>query len=94
MFFRFDPSVKTSSIDTASLVGSDISDNSLQLKRMKQAEAARQRYQRLTPEERKEINAKRTLAQKRKRQRDKEVQMIFVYLYLENCYGKKIQICF
>lgn len=71
---KFDPSVKTSSIDTASLVGSDISDNSLQLKRMKQAEAARQRYQRLTPEERKEINAKRTLAQKRKRQRDKEIE--------------------
>lgn len=71
---KFDPSVKTNSVDTASLVGSDISDNSLQLKRMKQAEAARQRYQRLTPEERKEINAKRTLAQKRKRQRDKEIE--------------------
>uniref|UniRef100_A0A915AT50 Uncharacterized protein n=1 Tax=Parascaris univalens TaxID=6257 RepID=A0A915AT50_PARUN len=50
------------------------SDNSLQAKRLKQAEAARRRYQELSPEERKEVNARRMQAQKRKRQRDKEVE--------------------
>ncbi|VDN04181.1 unnamed protein product [Thelazia callipaeda] len=47
---------------------------SLQLKRQKQADAARQRYQRMTVEERKEVNQKRTEAQKRKRQKDKELE--------------------
>uniref|UniRef100_A0A915DL56 Uncharacterized protein n=1 Tax=Ditylenchus dipsaci TaxID=166011 RepID=A0A915DL56_9BILA len=44
-----------------------------QIKRAKQAEAARQRYHRLTSEEKKALNLKRTLAQKRKRQREKEL---------------------
>ncbi|KAI1721401.1 Gex interacting protein 4, isoform c [Ditylenchus destructor] len=43
------------------------------VKRAKQAEAARQRYHRLTSEEKKALNLKRTLAQKRKRQREKEL---------------------
>ncbi|MFH4975632.1 hypothetical protein AB6A40_002341 [Gnathostoma spinigerum] len=44
------------------------------VKRQKQAEAARLRYQRMSVEERKEVNARRTLAQKRKKQRDKELE--------------------
>lgn len=44
-----------------------------QAKRQKQAEAARQRYHRLDAEEKKALNLKRTLAQKRKRQREREM---------------------
>lgn len=67
--------VKEASAETCSLVSSDVSSqSSAQAKRLKQAEAARQRYQRMSVEERKEINARRTLAQKRKRQRDKEIE--------------------
>ncbi|CAI4231432.1 unnamed protein product [Auanema sp. JU1783] len=44
------------------------------LKKARQAEAARMRYHRLTPEEKRELNLKRTLAQKRKRQREKELE--------------------
>lgn len=43
------------------------------LKRAKQAEAARLRYHRLSPEEKKALNLKRTQAQKRKRQREREM---------------------
>lgn len=43
-------------------------------KRAKQAEAARLRYHRLSAEEKRELNVKRTLAQKRKRQREKEME--------------------
>ncbi|KAL3068426.1 hypothetical protein niasHT_030717 [Heterodera trifolii] len=43
------------------------------VKRARQAEAARQRYHKLTPEQKKELNLKRTEAQKRKKQREKEV---------------------
>ncbi|CAD6187924.1 unnamed protein product [Caenorhabditis auriculariae] len=43
-------------------------------KKARQAEAARMRYHRLTPEEKRELNLKRTLAQKRKRQREKEME--------------------
>ncbi|KAI3409906.1 hypothetical protein GPALN_006279 [Globodera pallida] len=43
------------------------------LKRARQAEAARQRYHKLTPDQKKELNLKRTEAQKRKKQREKEV---------------------
>lgn len=46
------------------------------VKRAKQAEAARLRYHRLTPEEKRELNLKRTLAQKRKRQREKEMEQL------------------
>ncbi|KHJ91030.1 hypothetical protein OESDEN_09112 [Oesophagostomum dentatum] len=44
------------------------------LKKARQAEAARMRYHRLTPQEKRELNLKRTLAQKRKRQREKELE--------------------
>lgn len=44
-----------------------------QAKRKKQAEAARLRYHRLSAEDKKALNLKRTLAQKRKRQREREV---------------------
>ncbi|KJH49610.1 hypothetical protein DICVIV_04277 [Dictyocaulus viviparus] len=44
------------------------------LKKARQAEAARMRYHRLTPAEKRELNLKRTLAQKRKRQREKELE--------------------
>ncbi|VDM20563.1 unnamed protein product [Wuchereria bancrofti] len=63
---------KSGSSETCSLSGSDTAA-ALQLKRQKQADAARQRYQRMTLEERKEVNQKRTEAQKRKRQKDKEL---------------------
>ncbi|KAI6235625.1 BMA-GEI-4, isoform b [Aphelenchoides besseyi] len=43
------------------------------IKRAKQAEAARQRYHRLNDEEKKALNLKRTLAQKRKRAREREM---------------------
>lgn len=43
------------------------------VKRAKQAEAARLRYHRLSPEEKKALNLKRTQAQKRKRQREREM---------------------
>ncbi|MFH4976107.1 hypothetical protein AB6A40_002816 [Gnathostoma spinigerum] len=46
----------------------------LEAKRAKQAEAARLRYHRLSAEEKRELNVKRTLAQKRKRQREKEME--------------------
>lgn len=46
------------------------------MKRAKQAEAARQRYHRLTMEEKKALNLKRTLAQKRKKQREKEMAQL------------------
>ncbi|VDM93358.1 unnamed protein product, partial [Onchocerca ochengi] len=62
---------KSGSSETCSLSESD-NAAVLQLKRQKQADAARQRYQRMTLEERKEVNQKRTEAQKRKRQKDKE----------------------
>uniref|UniRef100_A0AC35UD36 BZIP domain-containing protein n=1 Tax=Rhabditophanes sp. KR3021 TaxID=114890 RepID=A0AC35UD36_9BILA len=42
-------------------------------KRARQAEAARQRYHNLSCEEKKQLNMKRTMAQKMKRQREKEV---------------------
>ncbi|CAD5220859.1 unnamed protein product [Bursaphelenchus xylophilus] len=42
-------------------------------KRKKQAEAARLRYHRLSAEDKKALNLKRTLAQKRKRQREREL---------------------
>ncbi|KAE9551178.1 hypothetical protein FO519_005623 [Halicephalobus sp. NKZ332] len=42
-------------------------------KKQKQAEAARLRYHRLNPDEKKALNLKRTQAQKRKRQREKEL---------------------
>lgn len=45
-----------------------------EIKRAKQAEAARLRYHRLSAEEKRELNVKRTLAQKRKRQREKEME--------------------
>uniref|UniRef100_A0A0N5B528 BZIP domain-containing protein n=1 Tax=Strongyloides papillosus TaxID=174720 RepID=A0A0N5B528_STREA len=45
----------------------------LEAKRAKQAEVARKRYHNLSEEEKKELNKKRTLAQKMKRQRDKEM---------------------
>ncbi|KAL4002236.1 hypothetical protein ACH3XW_2625 [Acanthocheilonema viteae] len=64
---------KSGSSETCSLSGSDTAA-ALQLKRQKQADAARQRYQRMTLEERKEVNQKRTEAQKRKRQKDKELE--------------------
>ncbi|EFO27524.2 hypothetical protein LOAG_00954 [Loa loa] len=64
---------KSGSSETCSLNGSDTAV-ALQLKRQKQADAARQRYQRMTLEERKEVNQKRTEAQKRKRQKDKELE--------------------
>ncbi|PAV87338.1 hypothetical protein WR25_12046 isoform B [Diploscapter pachys] len=44
------------------------------LKRARQAEAARMRYHRLSADEKRELNLKRTLAQKRKRQREKEIE--------------------
>ncbi|GMR41861.1 hypothetical protein PMAYCL1PPCAC_12056, partial [Pristionchus mayeri] len=44
------------------------------VKRLKQAEAARLRYHRLTPDQKKDLNMKRTIAQKRKRQREKELE--------------------
>ena len=43
------------------------------VKKAKQAEAARLRYHRLNPDEKKALNLKRTQAQKRKRQREKEM---------------------
>ncbi|VDN04182.1 unnamed protein product [Thelazia callipaeda] len=43
-------------------------------KRAKQAEAARLRYHRLSAEEKRALNIKRTMAQKRKRQREKELE--------------------
>ncbi|VDN31581.1 unnamed protein product, partial [Gongylonema pulchrum] len=43
-------------------------------KRAKQAEAARLRYHRLSAEAKRELNIKRTIAQKRKRQREKELE--------------------
>uniref|UniRef100_A0A8R1HYM2 Uncharacterized protein n=1 Tax=Caenorhabditis japonica TaxID=281687 RepID=A0A8R1HYM2_CAEJA len=43
-------------------------------KKARQAEAARMRYHRLSNEEKRELNLKRTLAQKRKRQREKEME--------------------
>lgn len=46
------------------------------VKRARQAEAARQRYHRLTAEEKKSLNLKRTLAQKRKKQREKEMAQL------------------
>uniref|UniRef100_A0A0N5A5B2 BZIP domain-containing protein n=1 Tax=Parastrongyloides trichosuri TaxID=131310 RepID=A0A0N5A5B2_PARTI len=45
----------------------------LESKRARQAEVARRRYHNLSEEEKKELNRKRTLAQKLKRQRDKEM---------------------
>ncbi|CAJ0942436.1 unnamed protein product, partial [Mesorhabditis belari] len=45
-------------------------------KRIKQAEAARLRYHRLSNEEKRELNLKRTQAQKRKRQREKEMEQL------------------
>lgn len=44
------------------------------VKRLKQAEAARLRYHRLTADQKKDLNMKRTIAQKRKRQREKELE--------------------
>lgn len=44
------------------------------VKKARQAEAARMRYHRLSNEEKRELNLKRTLAQKRKRQREKEME--------------------
>ncbi|KAI6177140.1 hypothetical protein M3Y97_00874500 [Aphelenchoides bicaudatus] len=44
-----------------------------QIKRAKQAESARLRYHRLDDIQKKELNLKRTLAQKRKRQREREI---------------------
>ncbi|GMT18576.1 hypothetical protein PFISCL1PPCAC_9873 [Pristionchus fissidentatus] len=44
------------------------------LKRLKQAEAARLRYHRLSSDQKKDLNMKRTIAQKRKRQREKELE--------------------
>uniref|UniRef100_A0A915LGG9 Uncharacterized protein n=1 Tax=Meloidogyne javanica TaxID=6303 RepID=A0A915LGG9_MELJA len=46
------------------------------VKRARQAEAARLRYHRLTPDEKKALNLKRTLAQKRKKQREKEMAQL------------------
>lgn len=54
------------------------------VKRAKQAEAARQRYHRLTPDEKRDLNLKRTLAQKRKRQREKEMSELEQILRLTN----------
>lgn len=54
------------------------------VKRAKQAEAARQRYHRLTPDEKRDLNLKRTLAQKRKRQREKELSELEQILRLTN----------
>ncbi|CEF67976.1 Hypothetical protein SRAE_2000263700 [Strongyloides ratti] len=45
----------------------------LEAKRARQAEVARKRYHNLSEEEKKELNKKRTFAQKMKRQRDKEM---------------------
>uniref|UniRef100_A0AAF5RUT1 Gex interacting protein 4 n=2 Tax=Wuchereria bancrofti TaxID=6293 RepID=A0AAF5RUT1_WUCBA len=45
-----------------------------EVKRAKQAEAARLRYHRLSAEEKRALNIKRTMAQKRKRQREKELE--------------------
>ncbi|CAJ0580985.1 unnamed protein product, partial [Mesorhabditis spiculigera] len=53
-------------------------------KRVKQAEAARLRYHRLTNDEKKELNLKRTLAQKRKRQREKELEQLDEILRASN----------
>ncbi|KAH7713971.1 Protein GEI-4 c [Aphelenchoides avenae] len=44
-----------------------------QLKRARQAESARLKYHSLTEDERKELNRRRTLQQKRKRQREREM---------------------
>ena len=44
------------------------------VKKPRQAEAARMRYHRLSNEEKRALNLKRTLAQKRKRQREKEME--------------------
>lgn len=55
-----------------------------QVKRAKQAEAARQRYHRLTADEKKALNLRRTLAQKRKRQREKELSELEQILRLTN----------
>ncbi|KHN71637.1 hypothetical protein Tcan_02146 [Toxocara canis] len=65
-------SVKDSSEEVCSSLTAT-PDSSVQVKRLKQAEAARRRYQEMSAEERKEMNARRMQAQKRKRQRDKEV---------------------
>ena len=53
-------------------------------KKAKQAEAARMRYHKLSPEEKKELNLKRTLAQKRKRQREKELAELELILRATN----------
>ncbi|KAK0417413.1 hypothetical protein QR680_012994 [Steinernema hermaphroditum] len=53
-------------------------------KRKRQAEAARQRYHRLSAEEKKELNVKRTLAQKRRRQREKEMEELEAILRASN----------
>lgn len=73
VFFRYDASSLKDNNEESCSTQTATSDNSLQVKRLKQAEAARRRYQELSPEERKEVNARRMQAQKRKRQRDKEV---------------------
>jgi len=54
------------------------------LKKARQAEAARLRYHRLSPEEKKELNLKRTQAQKLKRQREKELAELEVILRASN----------
>lgn len=50
------------------------------LKKAKQAEAARMRYHRLSPEEKKALNLRRTYAQKRKRQRERELAELEIIL--------------
>uniref|UniRef100_A0AC34RIH4 Uncharacterized protein n=1 Tax=Panagrolaimus sp. JU765 TaxID=591449 RepID=A0AC34RIH4_9BILA len=53
-------------------------------KKQKQAEAARLRYHRLNPDEKKALNLKRTQAQKRKRQREKELAELEAILRASN----------
>lgn len=54
------------------------------LKKAKQAEAARMRYHRLSPEEKKALNLRRTYAQKRKRQRERELAELEIILRSTN----------
>lgn len=54
------------------------------IKKAKQAEAARLRYYNLTPDEKKDVNIKRAIAQKRKRQRDKELAELEALLQESN----------
>ncbi|CAI2349836.1 unnamed protein product [Caenorhabditis sp. 36 PRJEB53466] len=70
------PQIKEMQVDSMSVKLSSSPDKSEKerAKKARQAEAARMRYHRLSNEEKRELNLKRTLAQKRKRQREKEME--------------------